>query len=465
MFPIIIRRPRQSYASLLRCRQRCICSTKLFLSPDKKPPTAATTNTITSTTTTTQQVADDAVTVDETVDKVSDVDTPVFNKIQPRAIFPWISSSDPLSRLIRPAKPTLAKETPNNIQQDDTLEEDNNTRLLREYYDSDYFIKGGLLGPGWPSPMTSYFRGALWGTSMSLLGVPWWKVIIPWSRNDWIFNMESAFCNAFANGVNGMILDTYILQEDENDDKNDIRTDKNEETFDVDIDVTLDPVPLLEREVIQDKNSIQTFSKEEEESSMLEENLRQLYKNAKEHSHPTKVNIVLKTIPQYAQIESMFPVFGLSRSLVQDHPNLRHTYRNQLKRLRDKNKEALLAGKSQLNPIEVGTFLLKALMEVMDRSAKLSDDKKAATTIVAQVSVHCKEVFCVKDVESGEIIQGYIDGQPRDVTHLVRFEMIVKEELRDVDTWNDFFGESDIELGRWQITDWDDLQDGNIFFT
>ena len=162
MFPIIIRRPRQSYASLLRCRQRCICSTKSFLSPDKKPPTAATTNTITSTTTTTQQVADDTVTVDEAVDKVSDVDTPVFNKIQPRAIFPWISSSDPLPRLVQPAKPTLVEETPNNdIQQDDTLEEDNNTRLLREYYDSDYFIKGGLLGPRWPSPMTSYFHGAL----------------------------------------------------------------------------------------------------------------------------------------------------------------------------------------------------------------------------------------------------------------------------------------------------------------
>lgn len=74
--------------------------------------------------------------------------------------------------------------------------------------------------------------------------------------------------------------------------------------------------------------------------------------------------------------------------------------------------------------------------------------------IVAQVLVRCKEVFCIKDCDTGEIIQGYNDAMPRDVPHLVRFEMVVRESSYE-----------GLEIGRWQIVDWDDLLEGNIFFT
>lgn len=215
---------------------------------------------------------------------------------------------------------------------------------------------------------------------------------------------------------------------------------------------------------------------------MLQRNLRNLYQNAKRHSHPNEINILLRTEPQSAKIESMFPIFGLSRSLVEDRPNLRHTYRNYSKRLQDRHKErALATGKSssssRLNPIEMGTFVMDSLQEVMAKSAQLSDDGRAVITIVAQVSIQCKEIFIVRDVITGDVLQGVDDVEPRDVTHLVRFEMVLRETLINEDDENNddskkqkgrYSNEDEdweIEIGRWQITDWDDLLDGNVFFT
>lgn len=284
--------------------------------------------------------------------------------------------------------------------------------------------------------------------------------------------MEWAFCHAFSNGVRGMIEDVYISPETEKSDgsEKDEEHDKSE-TFDVDLDISLDPLPLSEKNGESMKsNDKKTHNNQSSEESMLELNLSQLYESAKKHSHPSKVNIVLRTEPYSARIESMFPVFGLSRTLVESHPNLRHTYRNLLRDLQEKHKDTVLAGKNRLNPYEVGTFIMSGLQEVMERSANLSGDGNASITIVAQVSINCREVFCVRDVVSGEIIQGYGDGQPRDVTHLVRFEMVVREKLVEVEafshamdrTWN---SDWEMEIGRWQITDWDDLLEGNVFFT
>jgi hypothetical protein len=100
---------------------------------------------------------------------------------------------------------------------------------------------------------------------------------------------------------------------------------------------------------------------------------------------------------------------------------------------------------------------------------------------VAQVSIQCKEIFIVRDSITGDVLQGVDDIQPRDVTHLVRFEMILRETLINEDDVSNNEEESkrkqggqsnnnndddwEIELGRWQITDWDDLLDGNVFFT
>lgn len=192
-------------------------------------------------------------------------------------------------------------------------------------------------------------------------------------------------------------------------------------------------------------------SSQDEQFSMLQQSLRNLYQSARQHTHPNKINIVLRTQPQSAVIESMFPVFGLSRSLVQNHPNLRHAYRNIAKEIQRKENEV---GK-KLDPIQVGKIIMNGFLTLMDQSAKLSTDGKGVITIIAQVSIKCHEIFCVKDVDSGEMLQG--DGQARDVMHLVRFEIVLKENFEK--------GPWDMEIGRWQITDWDDLLEGNVWFT
>ena len=88
---------------------------------------------------------------------------------------------------------------------------------------------------------------------------------------------------------------------------------------------------------------------------------------------------------------------------------------------------------------------------------------------MAQVSIQCKEIFCVRDVVTGDILQGHCGDviRPRDVTHLVRFEMVLRETLVDDNSKgqnNEYDDDWEVEIGRWQITDWDDLLDGNVFF-
>lgn len=110
--------------------------------------------------------------------------------IKPKPLFPWRHSPHPLPRLIRPAD-----------SQDGA-----------KYYESDYYAKGGHLGPGWPGPMPSWFRIACQANSMRLLGLPYSSMLVPWTRNAWLHDMEDAFCDAFGKGVNGLIMDTYSME-------------------------------------------------------------------------------------------------------------------------------------------------------------------------------------------------------------------------------------------------------------
>merc|ERR1712228_1099645 len=83
----------------------------------------------------------------------------------------------------------------------------------------------------------------------------------------------------------------------------------------------------------------------------------------------------------------------------------------------------------------------------------LQNQSTLKVTVIAQVLVHCKEIFWVKD-EGGNIIQGQEDGDiEKDALHLVRFEMPV--ELASI---------NNASPTSWIISDWDDLLKGNVFF-
>lgn len=410
---------------------------------------------ISSTSSPSVKASESAPATDATV--VDEADTVEESKlaaklVKPKPIFPWRHSPYPIPRLV---KPDINNKT-------DDRDGRHRRETSEDVYESDYYTKGGPLGPGWPSPMESWFRAALYANSMNLLGASWMSIIFPFTRKEWIHEMEWAFCDAFSKGVKGMLEGTYSINGDlrEVDDKLD-----SESSFDVEFEQTIDPKPLVEKggEQTQTKSddtkqSNDKFEQEQEENCMLQYKLRNMYQSARQHSHPSKINILLRTQPQSAVIESMFPVFGLSRSLVENHPNLRHSYRNLVKHLQRKHKEAQSEGRSRLNPWEVGSIVMSGLDELMVQSSKLSDDRKGVITVIAQVSIQCREQFCVRDVETKEVIQG--DGAPKDVTHLVRFEIVLREPLEESED-----GSWEMEIGRWQITDWDDLLDGNVWFT
>eukprot|EP00536_Pseudo-nitzschia_multiseries_P010976 jgi/Psemu1/204661/e_gw1.354.13.1 len=93
-------------------------------------------------------------------------------------------------------------------------------------------------------------------------------------------------------------------------------------------------------------------------------------------------------------------------------------------------------------------------------SRELMDDFRekgeCENTILCQVLVPCKETFWVKDRATGALLQG--DPNPQIVYHLVRFEQVTKTLF--VRGSRKLFPFKH-ELGNWQITDIDDLCDGN----
>lgn len=104
---------------------------------------------------------------------------------------------------------------------------------------------------------------------------------------------------------------------------------------------------------------------------------------------------------------------------------------------------------------------LMTLLENLDTSSLTSGEdvrsqiatlvKRAGTTrhtvtIIADVYVDCIERFVITDKASGTRLAGY--RQEHNIGHVVRFEMLIPK-----------LG----AFGKWMITDWDDMLDGNVW--
>lgn len=188
---------------------------------------------------------------------------------------------------------------------------------------------------------------------------------MPWTRNEYIHELEHAFCCAFSCGVTSIlpISPCSLVRKDSPDGAE----------FDVNIDIILDSIPETSETNIDCNGN-------GDEYNMLQQDLRKLYQSARKYTRPTKLHIVLRTVPTSAEVQSMFPVFGLSRKLVGDHPNLKHSYRNLAKELQRMQKDAAATGRGRLSPVDVGRFLFDGLEELMERSAQLSGDDRASIT-------------------------------------------------------------------------------------
>ncbi len=182
---------------------------------------------------------------------------------------------------------------------------------------------------------------------------------------------------------------------------------------------------------------------------MLECNLISLYKAAHERAKH-EINVHLQSTPKSASIMSLFTIPFLTREEVIQKPALKHSFRDLAKVLQ---QEEMKKG-YPLNIFEVGNITAMALDDMGAVQMKRRGDKKMQFTVIAQVAIECDEIFRVVDVTTGDVVQGNPNAQIQEVTHLVRYEMVV---TLDAET-------GEVEIGSWQVTDWDDLLDGNTWF-
>eukprot|EP00980_Cylindrotheca_fusiformis_P030720 scaffold25296_cov162-Cylindrotheca_fusiformis.AAC.2 len=170
---------------------------------------------------------------------------------------------------------------------------------------------------------------------------------------------------------------------------------------------------------------------------MVEEKLRSLFESACKHGKES-MQVKLECKPKgTSHMVSLFVFPFLSRSLLKKQPDIREKYQSMLEYMVTAPKEAL-----PMYHEFVQQFQRRGYTE---------------NTVIAQVLVPCQEVFWVKDLATGALIQGVADETPRSVVHLVRMEMVVRTVPA-----NRPLIPIKHEQGNWQITDIDDLLGGNL---
>lgn len=215
----------------------------------------------------------------------------------------------------------------------------------------------------------------------------------------------------------------------------------------------------LVQHICDDDNSIEQNDNVDDANSMLESNLRNLYQSARQQHKHNRLQIKLHTQPISAHIQSLYIIPVLTRSHVKSNPCLKHKF---VSLLSDSKVDHDPENDSMM---DLGRNFFGKLADLEDRVNP--DGDYFSNTVVAQVSIVCREVFEVRDYsekctnddtvsndDPSLLLQG-TDGVERDVIHLVRFEKIVEVSKET--------GEK-VGEGSWQITDWDDLLEGNIWF-
>lgn len=362
-------------------------------------------------------------------------------KLDPRAIFPWRHTPHPLPRLI----PGM----------------------------EEFETQGGYLGPNLP-PLNKFFRGLTWVNSAGFLGA---KIF---NYGQWKEDLEYAFLHAFSVGVQGVLNDVYHLpqhqqQQQQQDHEQGLKLDSDEALEDADggpsastkedsltgsstdngNDSEIFPIEFTHTITPEDEYQLKHASEEVACNHMLEPTLISLYRSA--HTYcKHKLEIKLRSKPKSAQIQSLFLVPFLTRAEVEDNVTLKHSFRNVVKALHRESEEL---GR-ELSYFEIGSIVAEELddmseNQMMRRQKAGEDDNVVQMTVVSQVSIQCDELFVVRDTDTGDVVQGDPKENLNEVTHLVRFETVIALNMETRET---------VIVG-WQITDWDDLLDGNIWFS
>ena len=186
---------------------------------------------------------------------------------------------------------------------------------------------------------------------------------------------------------------------------------------------------------------------------MVAESLKELYQSAHE-SGRQNLQITLQIKPVGAQFNSCSWVPCMTRQQVKDNPSLKRALYN----LRDTIERELVTMETKPSTLDYMKVTMRELDDFSRRQTIDYDDYSSVeSTIVILVIVECDEIFSVIDLETSNLLQGHADNKIRRVKHVVRLEQVVNWVMHDYHGFH-------LENGPWQITDWDDLLKGNIFF-
>jgi len=317
-------------------------------------------------------------------------------------------------------------------------------------------------------PLNRWIRGALYWNAASMLNIPSYKVLF---FRGWEEEMASHFSWAFQMAVAGLLSRTYRVPmesiisagsftdvgDEETKESDDAESDNDSSSteqltepssFIVNFDQTVVPPPHPTD--ITEPKPEDDFDDENapELDYMLQKQLRTLYETAHEHTRHN-LQIRLQTEPYDAEIVSMFLIPFITRERVEATPALRHALRNVWVHLEE--KEETLGRR-----LSMGEAISEIAGELESLAKKQADRQGVVeSTIICQALIKCREIFTVRDVELDQVVQGDPEGKVNDVTHLVRFEMTISASING--------GPS--TLGSWQITDIDDLLEGNVWYT
>jgi hypothetical protein len=277
------------------------------------------------------------------------------------------------------------------------------------------------------------------GTAINLLNVPWYEVIF----SGWKQELADSGAWAFSQAVAGVISNTYnvpfesiVIQDGE---------------FDVDFQHT------IQTSGKEYANAGETVIDTSEESKinvddMIEENLKELYQSAHACGRQN-LQIRLRTKPVGAKFISCFWIPYLTRQEVKTKPAMRRCFQNIRAQI-----ESELDKLESPSTMDAYKLIMRELEEFSKRqTTDYEHYSTVESTVIALIQVDCDEVFSVIDLETQQLLQGHADQKVRRAQHVVRLEQVTKWIMHDT---HGFY----VERGRWQITDWDDLLDGNVFF-
>lgn len=285
--------------------------------------------------------------------------------------------------------------------------------------------QSNYLGPGLPA-FPVWYQWCVTHFTLHLLKVPWHCLIF----GEWKKEFADSSAWAFNQAVSGVMSNSFHVPFSE------IRSEKD------DFMVNLDHI--IERPAKLDLGDEEVSPDLED---MVEANLKNLYMSANKHGKD-HLQIKLKMRPTSASILSAYCIPFLTREKVKTDPSLQSTF-----------SDIYLKAEEHQGYFDACRFVFSELRSLgHDQTECKTDHAVLNSTVIVQVMVECEEIFQVSCARTGHILQGHKDGKIRKIPHVVRLEAVISSQRPYVN------GKAVAEIGAWQITDWDDLLGGNIWY-